>query len=124
MTVVVVENRGRDVAAFLCDLAPYLQGYDYACFMHDKKAIQTKPGSVGASFGYVCNENVCKNAAHVLNVLCEFENDPYLGILCPPYPTHGLYFMNMCSGGWGPNFENTKKLLKELGLDVPISGEE
>lgn len=124
VTVRVVENRGRDVAAFLCDLAPELRAYDYACFMHDKKAIQTKPGSVGASFGYVCNENVCKNAAHVLNVLCEFENDPYLGILCPPYPTHGLYFMNMCSGGWGPNFENTKKLMKDLGLDVPISGEE
>ena len=124
VTVRVVENRGRDVAAFLCDLAPELRAYDYACFMHDKKAIQTKPGSVGASFGYVCNENVCKNAAHVLNVLCEFENDPYLGILCPPYPAHGLYFMNMCSGGWGPNFENTKKLMKDLGLDVPISGEE
>ena len=93
--------------------------------MHDKKAIQTKPGSVGASFGYVCNENVCKNAAHVLNILCEFENDPYLGILCPPFPAHGLYFMNMCSGGWYPNFENTKKLLKEtLKLDVPIAGEE
>ena len=92
--------------------------------MHDKKAIQTRPGSVGASFGYVCNENVCKNAAHVLNVLCEFERDPYLGILCPPYPTHGLYFMNMCSGGWGPNFENTKQLLKTLRVDVPISGEE
>ena len=91
--------------------------------MHDKKAIQTRPGSVGASFGYVCNENVCKNAAHVLNVLCEFEKDPYLGILCPPYPTHGLYFMNMCSGGWGPNFENTKKLMKDLGIDAPVSGE-
>ena len=61
----------------------------------------------------------------MLNVLCEFENDPYLGILCPPFPAHGLYFMNMCSGGWGPNFENTKKLLKEtLKLDVPIAGEE
>ena len=124
VTVLVVENRGRDVAAFLCDLAPHLRGYDYVCFMHDKKAIQTRPGSVGASFGYVCNENVCKNAAHVLNVLCEFERDPYLGILCPPYTTHGLYFMNMCSGGWGPNFENTKQLLKTLRLDVPISGEE
>ena len=124
VTVFAVENRGRDVAAFLCDLAPHLREYDYACFMHDKKAIQTKPGSVGASFGYVCNENVCKNSAHVLNVLCEFENDPYLGILCPPYPSHGLYFMNMCSGGWGPNFENTKKLLEQLGLGVPISGEE
>ena len=51
VTVQVVENRGRDVGAFLCDLAPQLRGYDYACFMHDKKAIQTKPGSVGASFG-------------------------------------------------------------------------
>ena len=47
VTVVVVENRGRDVRPFLCDLAPYLQGYDYACFMHDKKAIQTKPGQCG-----------------------------------------------------------------------------
>lgn len=123
VTVTVVENQGRDVGAFLCDLAPQLRDYDYACFMHDKKAIQTRPGSVGASFGYVCNENVCKNAAHVLNVLCEFEKDPYLGILCPPYPTHGLYFMNICSGGWGPNFENTKKLMKDLGIDAPVSGE-
>lgn len=123
VTVLTVENQGRDVGAFLCDLAPLLKGYDYACFMHDKKAVQTKPGSVGASFGYVCNENVCKNAAHVLNVLCEFEKDPRLGILCPPFPTHGLYFMNMCSNGWGPNFDNTKALLKALGVDVPISGE-
>lgn len=123
VTVVVVENQGRDVGALLCDLAPLLKDYDYACFMHDKKAIQTKPGSVGASFGYVCNENICKNAAHVRNVLCEFEKDEYLGILCPPYPTHGLYFMNLCSGGWGPNFDNTKKLVKSLGLDVPMSGE-
>lgn len=123
VTVLVVENRGRDVAAFLCDLAPLLRRYDYACFMHDKKAIQTKPGSVGASFGYVCNENICKNAAHVQNILTEFEKDPHLGLLCPPFPTHGLYFMNMCSGGWGPNFDNTKNLLKELKVNVPISGE-
>ena len=86
VTVKVVENRGRDVAAFLCDLAPQIREYDYACFMHDKKAIQTKPGSVGASFGYVCNENICKNADYVLNVLTEFEKDPYLGLLCPPFP--------------------------------------
>ena len=119
----MVENRGRDVAAFLCDLAPQIREYDYACFMHDKKAIQTKPGSVGASFGYVCNENICKNADYVLNVLTEFEKDPYLGLLCPPFPTHGVYFMNMCSNGWGPNFDNTKALMKKLGIDRPISGE-
>lgn len=123
VTVKVVENRGRDVAAFLCDLAPQIREYDYACFMHDKKAIQTKPGSVGASFGYVCNENICKNADYVLNVLTEFEKDPYLGLLCPPFPTHGVYFMNMCSNGWGPNFDNTKALMKKLGIDRPISGE-
>ncbi len=123
VSVYQVENRGRDVGAFLCDLAPHLEGYDYACFMHDKKAIQTRPGSVGASFGYVCNENICKNAEYVLNVLTEFERDPYLGILCPPFPTHGVYFLNMCSGGWGPNFDNTKALARELGLSAPMSGE-
>ena len=31
--------------------------------------------------------------------------------------------MNMCSSGWGPNFDNTKALIKTLGLDVPVSGE-
>lgn len=123
VTVLTVENRGRDVGAFLCDLSPYLQEYEYVCFMHDKKAIQTKPGSVGAGFGYICNENICKNADYVRNVLLEFERDPYLGLLCPPYPTHGVYFLNMCSGGWGPNFDNTKALAKKLGLDVPMSGE-
>lgn len=87
------------------------------------KGHQTKPGSVGASFGYVCNENICKNADYVLNVLTEFEKDPYLGLLCPPFPTHGVYFMNMCSNGWGPNFDNTKALMKKLGIDRPISGE-
>lgn len=123
VTVLLAENRGRDVAAFLCELAPYLRQYDYVCFMHDKKATQTKPGSVGEGFRYICNENICKNSEHVLNILCEFERDPYLGLLCPPFPTHGVYFLNMCSGGWGPNFDNTKHLLKELRLDVPISGE-
>lgn len=29
----------------------------------------------------------------------------------------------MCSSGWGPNFDNTKALMKKLGIDVPISGE-
>ena len=58
-----------------------------------------------------------------LNVLTEFEKDPYLGLLCPPFPTHGVYFMNMCSNGWGPNFDNTKALMKKLGIDRPISGE-
>ncbi|MGN0976192.1 MAG: rhamnan synthesis F family protein, partial [Gemmiger sp.] len=33
------------------------------------------------------------------------------------------YFLNMCSGGWGPNFDNTKALAKKLKIDVPISGE-
>ena len=31
--------------------------------------------------------------------------------------------MNMCSNGWGPNFDNTKALMKKLGIDRPISGE-
>lgn len=52
----------------------------------------------------------------MLNVLTEFEKDPYLGLLCPPFPTHGVYFMNMCSNGWGPNFDNTKALMKSWAL--------
>ncbi len=76
-------------------------------FMHDKKP-SDKARQRGAGFGYVCNENVCKNSAHVLNVhQCEFEEGTlYLGILLPavPRPTDCIFMANGAPGGWGPNF--------------------
>ena len=108
VTVQVVENRGRDEVAFLCDLAPQLRGYVYACFMHDKRP-SDQARQRRCQLRLCLQRNVCKNAAHVLNILCEFENDPYLGILCPPFPARGLYFMNMCSGGWGPQLREHQK---------------
>ena len=70
VTVTVVENQGRDVAAFLCDLAPQLKDYDYACFMHDKSH-PDKARQVGAELWLCLQRERLQNAAHVLNVLCE-----------------------------------------------------
>ena len=42
--VMVLENRGRDVAPFIVQMTPVIQKYDYVCHIHSKK---TKTGEYG-----------------------------------------------------------------------------
>lgn len=49
LEVRVIVNRGRDVSSILVGVKDVIQNYDYACFVHDKKTAQAKPGSVGDS---------------------------------------------------------------------------
>ena len=43
----VIENRGRDVSSVLVGVKDVIMDYDIACFVHDKKAAQSNPGSIG-----------------------------------------------------------------------------
>lgn len=117
--VLKIENRGRDVSALLVAAAPYLKNYDYICFMHDKKVGQLDYGIKGYDFSERCFQNLLGSKQLVENILGLFEQQPHLGILCPPSPNHSDYYGSL-GGEWGPNFDNTKKLLKELGLSCPI----
>ncbi|RFT25261.1 rhamnan synthesis protein F, partial [Gardnerella vaginalis] len=46
----LIENRGRDVSAFLVGGGADLMKYDYVCFAHDKKVTQLSPRSIGDGF--------------------------------------------------------------------------
>lgn len=48
-----------------------------------------------------------------------FIANPRLGLLSPPVPHHGDFFPTL-GGEWSVNFENVKKLAKELNITVPI----
>lgn len=119
LDVRVVPNKGRDVGPFLVEFADYYEQYDYICHVHDKKAGQLKPGSIGTSFAYKCFENVLKSKAYVDNVISTFEDNKRAGLLVPPPPNHADYYITL-GLEWGSNYGNTVELAKELGIDVSI----
>jgi rhamnosyltransferase len=120
VTVIPVENRGRDVSAFLLVLKKYAEQYDAVCFIHDKKSAYNKPFLNGESFAYKCYENVLGNPAFVQNILYVFEDNPYLGLLVPPPPNHGEYFY-ILGLEWQNDYLATKELAEKMRLNVPIS---
>lgn len=119
----LVENRGRDVSALLvgCRDVVLEGGYDLICFMHDKKAIGSSDefSCVGQAFSDCCFENTAATADYVNNVIDLFDRQPRLGIAVSPPPKNASYWTAI-GGAWGPNYGNTAKLLKDLGVRVPI----
>lgn len=120
LDVRLIENRGRDVSSILVGVKDVIMDYDYACFVHDKKTAQVKPGSIGESFGYKCFENTLHNQEFVYNVLQTFEENPRLGILSPPEPNHADFFPTL-GHEWAGNFAVTEKLAQKLDIKVPMS---
>lgn len=120
LDVRIVENRGRDVSALLIGAVEVFDKYTYICFYHDKKTLQTKPGSIGAGFAYRLQENLFATTDYVNNVIRLFYNNPRLGILSPPPPHHGDYFFTL-GMDWGVNYELTKSLRDYLGFVAPIA---
>lgn len=120
--VILIENRGRDVSALLVATKRFIMDYDYVCFVHDKKVKQLKPDTVGASFSYKCFENLLTTRDFVNNVIRTLEENPRAGLLTPPPPNHGAYYITV-GLEWGQNFEITKKLAEKLGITVPITEE-
>ena len=119
VTVILVENRGRDVSALLIGAKEVVGKYEYICFAHDKKVTQLRPMTQGAGWSYKCFESVLKNRTFVNNVIRTFEENPRLGMLSPAPPNHGGYY-SLLGGEWTANFDNVKKLADKLGLGVSI----
>lgn len=118
--VMVIQNRGRDVSALLTASKDFIMQYDYICFAHDKKVKQLDQAIKGEAFSYHCFENILCNENYVKNIITTFEENPRLGLLTPPPPYHADYYPTI-SFEWGYNFDNTKKLADELGLQVDLS---
>ncbi|SEC12784.1 rhamnosyltransferase [Paenibacillus sp. GP183] len=116
----LVPNRGRDISALLVACKDFILDYDYVCFAHDKKTNQLDPHIKGESFSYKCFENILKNRVFVENIINTFEENPRLGMLSPPPPYHGEFYMTI-GLEWTINFEITRDLARKLKLDVDIN---
>lgn len=120
LDVRVIANRGRDVSALLVGAAEVFDQYDYVCFFHDKKTLQTKPGSIGAGFAYKLQENLFATSDYVCNMIHLFEKNHRLGMVSPPAPHHGDYYFTLGTD-WGPNYEKTRELARALGFRAPMA---
>lgn len=117
--VIVIENRGRDVAALLIGCRKFVQDYDLVCFAHDKKTKQIEPYCVGRSFSYCCFENILYSKKFVLKVIELFNQNKRLGMLVPPPPIHGQY-KAIPGWAWTNSFWPTCSLHHGLKLNCPI----
>lgn len=118
-TVLLAENRGRDVSALLVCFAPYIDMYDIICFAHDKKAYQSYPYMIGESFGYHCFENILATKEYVNGIIRLFEEESKLGLLTPPTPYHGPYFKTI-GNEWSINYDNVLEMMKKWNINVSI----
>lgn len=116
-TVIVIENRGRDVSSLLVGGAEFVKHYDLVCFAHDKKSEHTRPKSVGRSWAFKVDENMFPTAAYVSNVIDLFEKEPFLGIAFPSYPNHCGFGQGLGTG-WSGNYLNTETLLRNFNVKV------
>ena len=119
----VIENRGRDVSAFLIPNSEEILKYDIACFAHDKKTKQLKPQLKGEDFKYKCFENILGSKEFVCNVINLFLENPKLGLLSPFEPNHAEFYSNI-GREWGhsgnSNYSLTCDLLSKLDIEINV----
>lgn len=119
----VIENRGRDVSAFLIPNSEEILKYDIACFAHDKKTKQLKPQLKGEDFKYKCFENILGSKEFVCNVINLFLENSKLGLLSPFEPNHAEFYSNI-GREWGHsgnnNYSLTCDLLSKLDIEINV----
>ena len=120
VVVLPKNSKGRDVGALWVGLKQYMSGYDYICWIHNKKSPQIRPLTVGRDFGRRCMENTLASKEYVTNIIGTFEANPRLGMMFPPPIIHGPY-IQLLSFLWTGNYHNTVALAEKLNIDVPIN---
>lgn len=119
----VIENRGRDVSAFLIPNSEEILKYDIACFAHDKKTKQLEPQLKGEDFKYKCFENILGSKEFVCNTINLFLENPKLGLLSPFEPNHAEFYSNI-GREWGHsgnnNYSLTCDLLSKLEIEINV----
>ena len=116
----VISARGRAEAAFLVASKKFIQDYDYACILHDKKSSFLQPGIIGKEFGLHNQDGLIKSKAYVYNVLKVFEDNPRMGMLIPFNLLYASY-RELYGNEWSTNYEGTVQFLKDNNVDVPIA---
>ena len=110
--VEVMQNRGRDVAPFLIQLAPILDQYDYIGHVHSKKTLTNEHGNEWRRYIF---DHLFGSQEYLKRVFYLFEHDKSLGIIMPEtYPVLEL------QAEWGGNRDGVAALLERMHCNCEL----
>ena len=81
--VIVTPNRGRDIAPWIIEMAPYNARHQLFCHIHTKKSLHEP--EMGNEWRRFLLTQVLGGEGSVQQVLMAFEREPDLGIVIPPF---------------------------------------
>lgn len=115
------QNRGRDVSALLVACRDILQGYEYICFVHDKK----RKNYISDEAFELWIDNLWGNTlgsnVYISNILHLLDSDKKMGLLVPPEPIGKFSPILYGNNLWGNDFELTQQLARELDLNCEMN---
>lgn len=112
------ENRGRNEAAYFVTCKDVLKKFELVCLAHDKKASHFHNSLISQSTFTHCFENTLGSEALISGIIRTFDDYPYLGMLCPPFPVHSKW-RGLLEDPYGVN----KKLMKDLKKKMKLQEE-
>lgn len=118
--IIKKENRGRDVSALLVEGKKYCAGFDYLCFIHDKRWRTEKEKQETQIWIKSLWDNMLASPEYISNIIGTFEAHSDIGLLCPPEPI-GIEMRAWYNSAWSDSFEETKRIAEKLRIDADIS---
>lgn len=113
--VEVLENRGRDVAPFIQQIAPVIKQYKYIGHIHTKRSLHTDFGEDWRKF---LLKNLFGSREYVNGIFHMFEKEKELGFIMPDvYPVIKEYVK------WDGAKDSVHEMLEKMGLNVELPDE-
>ena len=114
----IFENRGRDVAPFICQMKNKLDDYEYILHIHTKKSITSD--AYGDDWREYLYNNLLGNTENIYLIFKFFIDNKKIGIIYPKtYPVVEPFMV------WGTDNEQGKKnvqdFLKKIGIEINLS---
>lgn len=113
------KNRGRDISALLVACREIAVGYEYICFLHDKKENGEWRKQYTEEWISSMWENMIASKELIYNIRDVFDHHPDIGVLAVPEP---FGEMDNCAfeNSWYANFDETLKLADKLGIQCNL----
>ena len=110
-------NRGRDISSLLVTFRKQILEYDYFCFIHDKKSIDSiKSRETVDYWRNLYFDCLLYSKEYIEQILCSFAQNQNLGVLTAPQPSRGEYIYTF-GDEWLVSYEVSKRLHDKLKLN-------
>ncbi len=114
--VVIVENRGRDIAPKLVTFASIYDRYDLVMFLHSKKSTHFEFGNAWRDY---LIDSLAGSASIVNSIIEIFAQCPDVGMVIPQH------FGELREAGdirWGSNFRKARRMAWRMDVDLSTTG--